>query len=69
MIQRVIAAGKKVKCPTGIHAMDPQDALERAEQGMQFIAVGSDLRLMSQKAQETLDVLQAAREKKDIARY
>src|SRR4029077_1797719 len=23
MVQRVIRAGKKVKCPTGIHAMDP----------------------------------------------
>src|ERR1051325_9112197 len=42
MIQRVIVAGKKVKCPTGIHAFDPQDALKRAEQGMRFIAVGSD---------------------------
>ena len=31
--------------------MDPQNALKRAEQGMQFIAVGSDLRFMSQKAQ------------------
>src|SRR6478735_6713033 len=39
MIQRVIAAGKKVKCATGIHAMDPKSALERAEQGMRFIAV------------------------------
>jgi len=36
---------------------------------MQFIAVGSDLRMMTQKAQETLDVLRPAGEKKDIARY
>src|SRR5262245_51067982 len=68
-IQQVIAAGKKVKCPTGIHAMDPKSALERAAQGMQFIAVGSDLRMMTQKAQETLDVLRPSGEKKDIARY
>src|SRR4029078_12823227 len=68
-IQDVIKAGKKVKCPTGIHAMDPKSALERAQQGMQFIAVGSDLRMMSQQAQATLDVLRPAGEKKDIARY
>ena len=69
MIQRVIAAGKKVKCPTGIHAMDPQSALQRAEQGMRFIAVGSDLRFMSQKAQEVLDVIKPQKEKKEIVKY
>ena len=63
MIQRVIAAGKKVKCPTGIHAMDPQNALERARQGMQFIAVGSDLRMLTQEAQRTLEVLRPQGEK------
>ena len=68
-IQRVIAAGKKVGCPTGIHAMDPQNALERARQGMQFLAVGSDLRMLTQKAQETIDILYPDRSKKDIARY
>ena len=41
---------------------------ERAEQGMQFIAVGSDLRMMTQKAQETLDVLQAAERRRRIWR-
>jgi 4-hydroxy-2-oxoheptanedioate aldolase len=69
MVQRVIAAGKKVKCPTGIHAMDPKSALERAEQGMRFIAIGSELRFMSQKAQEVMDVIRPQSEKKDIARY
>ena len=64
MIQRVITAGKKVECPTGIHAMDPQNALERAEQGMQFIAVGSDLRMMTQKAQETITKLHPNQGKK-----
>ena len=46
MIQRVIAAGKKVGTPTGIHCMDAESAKMRADQGMQFIAVGSELRLM-----------------------
>src|SRR5687768_7891021 len=68
-IQKVIAAGKKVKCATGIHAMEPQDARRRAEQGMQFLAVGSDLRMLTQKAEETLAALYPEREKKDLARY
>jgi 4-hydroxy-2-oxoheptanedioate aldolase len=69
MVQRVITAGKKVKCPTGIHSFDPQDALRRAEQGMRFIAVGSDLRFMSQRAMEVLDVIKPQKEKKEIVKY
>lgn len=68
-VQKVIAAGKKTGCATGIHAMDPQNALLRAEQGMRFIAVGSDLRMMSLKAEETLAVLRPDAKKKDLARY
>jgi 4-hydroxy-2-oxoheptanedioate aldolase len=69
MVQRVVQTGKKVGTPTGIHAMDPQNALERAKQGMQFIAVGSELRMMTQLAQETLRVLHPERGSQDVARY
>ena len=69
MIQRVIDAGKKVGTPTGIHAMDPQSALQRAEQGMQFIAVGSDLRMMSIEMQQTVNTLWPKAGDKDLARY
>jgi 4-hydroxy-2-oxoheptanedioate aldolase len=69
LVQRVVQIGKKVGTPTGIHAMDPQAALERARQGMQFLAVGSELRMMTQLAQETLRVLHPQRSGLDVARY
>ena len=69
MIQRVIAAGKKVGCPTGIHAMEPANALERARQGMQFLAVGSDLRMLTQKAQEAVSIVLPDRSGGELARY
>ena len=69
MIQRVIEAGKRTGTPTGIHAMDPESALQRAEQGMQFVAVGSDLRMMTQMAQSTIKTLHPQQEGKDVARY
>ncbi|HUT11994.1 MAG TPA: aldolase/citrate lyase family protein [Thermoguttaceae bacterium] len=69
LIQEVIRIGKKVGTPTGIHAMDPQSALKRAEQGMQFIAVGSDLRMMNAKVQETVKALWPEEKEKDLARY
>ena len=69
MIQRVIRAGKKTGTPTGMHVMEADLAVKRAEQGMQFIAVGSDLRLMTSKAQEIIKTIHPDGEDKDLARY
>lgn len=69
MIQRVIEIGKRVGTPTGIHAMDPESALKRAEQGMQFLAVGSDLRMLSAEVQRTVKTLWPKEADKDLARY
>jgi 4-hydroxy-2-oxoheptanedioate aldolase len=68
-VQRVIEVGKKVGTPTGIHAMDPESALQRAEQGMQFLAVASDLRMMTATAQHYLKTLHPEEAAKDVARY
>ena len=69
MLQRVIAIGKKTGTPTGMHVMDPQAALRRAEQGMQFIAVGSELRMMTEKAAETLAAVRPEGAKKELVKY
>ncbi len=69
MIQRVIAAGKKVGTPTGLHAMDAASALQRVEQGMRFMAVGSELRFMTLEAQATIKALRPEEAAKDVARY
>ncbi len=69
MIQRVIEVGKKVGCPTGIHAMSPENALERANQGMQFLAIGSDLRMMSLEGQRIVSMVFPEREGKESAKY
>ena len=65
----MIAAGKKTGTPTGMHVMDPEAALKRAAQGMQFIAVASELRMMTAKAEEFLKVLKPGAATKDVARY
>ena len=69
MIQRVIAVGKAVGTPTGIHVLETDAARRRAEQGMQFIAVGSDLRLMTQKAQEMLLELHPDDGSREVVQY
>lgn len=69
MLARVVAAGKKVGTPTGMHVMDAATAHRRAEQGMQFIAIGSELRMMTQQAQQIVAELQPEQAQKDLARY
>lgn len=69
MVQQVIEVGQRVGTPTGIHAMNPQSALDRAAQGMQFIAMGSELKLMTEGAQQALTVLHPDAASKDVARY
>ena len=69
MVQRVIQVGKKVSTPTGIHCMDPETALKRAGQGMQFLAVASELRMLNAKVQEVVGVLWPEQAGKDLARY
>ncbi|MCL6503596.1 MAG: 2-dehydro-3-deoxyglucarate aldolase [Pirellulales bacterium] len=69
MLDRVVAVGKQTGTPTGMHVMDPQATRRRAEQGMQFLAVGSELRFMVQRAQEVVRALWPDRAAADVARY
>ena len=69
MLARVVAAGKKTGTPTGMHVMEPDAAHARAKQGMQFIAIGSELRMMTQKAQETVQAVYPDTADKGLARY
>jgi 4-hydroxy-2-oxoheptanedioate aldolase len=68
MLRRVVAAGKKTGTPTGMHVMSPEAALQRAAQGMRFIAVASELRMMTERAQQMIAALGLG-EGKDVARY
>ena len=69
LIQRVIEIGRKLGTPTGIHVMDPESALKRAGQGMQFLAVASDLRMLNATSQQFLATLRPEESGKDLARY
>lgn len=68
-LQSIVDAGKKVGTPTGMHTMDVANAKRRAEQGMQFIAVASELRLMTEKAQEVLAQLHPEGEESGVSGY
>lgn len=69
MIQQVITVGKETGTPTGIHAMSPEEAVARAEQGMQFLAIGSDLRFLSLEAARSIQVARPDIDLSEMARY
>lgn len=62
-IAEVITAGRRTGTPTGMHTMDADAALARAAQGMQLLAIGSDLQFMTLKTAETLDGLRPGEDK------
>ncbi len=66
---QVVACGRKCGTPTGMHVMDPTIALQRAAQGMQFIAIGSDLRFMSERALEVLSLVKPTSQTVSAVRY
>jgi 4-hydroxy-2-oxoheptanedioate aldolase len=69
MLQRILDTGKRVRTPVGLHVQSPDDALRRASEGWQFIAIGSELRMMLSAAQEIVKKLRPESGAKDVARY
>jgi 4-hydroxy-2-oxoheptanedioate aldolase len=69
MLQRVLAAGKKVGTPVGLHVQSVEAVRQRIEEGWQFIALGSELRMMLNAAQQWAGALNLQAQKGDLARY
>jgi 4-hydroxy-2-oxoheptanedioate aldolase len=69
MLARVVTAGKKVGTPTGMHVMEPEHALARVKQGMQFLAVGSDLKMLAQTARQQIAALRPGEAGANLVRY
>jgi len=68
MLQRVLAVGKKVGTPVGLHVLTLEDVKKRIEQGWQFLAIGSELRFMTGEAQRIASGLNL-KKSADLARY
>lgn len=69
MLQRVLATGKKVGTPVGLHVQTVEQVRQRIEEGWQFIALGSELRMMVSRAQELVSGLNLKSAAGDLARY
>ena len=57
MVQRVLAIGKEVGTPVGIHTFSTGDCAARVAEGWRFVAMGSELQFMAARAQEVVQTL------------
>jgi 4-hydroxy-2-oxoheptanedioate aldolase len=69
MLQRVLAIGKKVGTPVGLHVQTVEAAKKRIAEGWQFLALGSELRMMMAEAQRFVTALDLKTQAADLARY
>ncbi|MDX1963781.1 MAG: aldolase/citrate lyase family protein [Pirellulales bacterium] len=68
-LARIIKLGEQAGVPTGMHVTSATAALARAEQGMRFLAVGSDLQMLARQSQQVLSELFPQREVEAVVRY
>ena len=68
MLQRILAVGKKVGTPVGLHTQTVEQVQKRIGEGWQFIALGSELRFMTSEAQRLVSALNL-KQAGDLARY
>jgi 4-hydroxy-2-oxoheptanedioate aldolase len=69
VMQRILAACRRNHVPAGVHCYSAEDARQRIAEGWQFLAIGSELRMMLNGATEALKGLQAERPKQELAKY
>jgi 4-hydroxy-2-oxoheptanedioate aldolase len=65
----ILAGCKRNKVASGIHTFSADDARMRIEEGWQFIAVGSELRMMLDGAKKVVDALGLGKAAGDLAKY
>jgi 4-hydroxy-2-oxoheptanedioate aldolase len=68
-LTRIREAAQRNKLPCGLHVTSNADALRRAEEGWQFIAMGSELKMMLDGASECVRKTQPERAVEELAKY
>ncbi|MFN3158867.1 MAG: HpcH/HpaI aldolase family protein [Rubinisphaera brasiliensis] len=68
MLQRILQAGKTAGTPVGLHVVTVEDAKRRADEGWQFIAMASELKMMVNEATRVVKALDL-KAAGDLARY
>jgi 4-hydroxy-2-oxoheptanedioate aldolase len=68
-MRHILETCRKHGVPAGLHCGSAEEALRRIDEGWQFLAIGSELRLMLGAAGEVMKKLGAARPGGEVAKY
>jgi 4-hydroxy-2-oxoheptanedioate aldolase len=68
-LTRIREAAKRCQLPCGLHVLTAADALRRAREGWQFIAVASELKMMLEGAADLARQVAAQPASDDLAKY
>jgi 4-hydroxy-2-oxoheptanedioate aldolase len=68
-LTRIREAAQRNKLPCGLHVFSPADALRRAAEGWQFIAVNSELKMMLEGAADLTSHINAKPSPEAFAKY
>jgi 4-hydroxy-2-oxoheptanedioate aldolase len=68
-MRHILETCRKHRVPAGLHCGSAEEALRRIEEGWQFLAIGSELRMMLGAAGEIMKKLGAGRPAGDMAKY
>ncbi len=68
-LTKIREAARRNNLPSGIHTPNVEAALQRASEGFQFIAVGSELKLMLDGAARAMSLINPKGDAEDLAKY
>jgi 4-hydroxy-2-oxoheptanedioate aldolase len=68
-MKRILESCKKNKVAAGLHCYSAEEARHRIEEGWQFVAVGSELKMMLSGATEAIRQAGVERTKGEMAKY
>lgn len=69
VMKHILDTCRKHQVAAGLHCITPDETLARIAEGWQFLAVGSELRMMLDGANALLRKIQGDQGKKDLAKY
>src|SRR5262249_35997904 len=68
-MKHILGTCRKNKVAAGLHCGSAEEALHRIEEGWQFIAIGSELKMMLNGVNEVVQRMGFGRSKKEMAKY
>jgi 4-hydroxy-2-oxoheptanedioate aldolase len=68
-MKHILATCRKHKVAAGVHCTSAEEANQRIAEGWQFLAIGSELRMMLDGAGNLLRQVQGGQARKELANY